>query len=675
MKKLTSILIAISILIIPIGTTGVFAKPATSYTWTFNSKGRWTKTQDAYLPENTFVNLDLKEPEELYIDKDDMLYIADTGNKRIVKFDTFSNEIVMIIENDVMKNPRGVFVTDDGEIYVADSKGEAVHKFDAGGNLIESFGRPSDVAYGETPFNPAKIAVDTKKNMYIIGEGVLNGIIHLSNSGQFLGYFATNKVTLNLLEELQKIFFTDEQKETLQSKVPLTMTNVFVDKENIVYSTTMGTEATEHIAKHNTAGQNVFTDPEGPIDLIDVYVDQNGIIYAATLRGTVGVFSPDGELVHIFGAFLGEEDISGLFRNLSAVAVDSSGRIWAVDSESSYVQSFVPTDYANLIYGALEALKLGQYSRAEELWLEVLSINQMLRLGHEGLGKVYLYTQRYEEAMHHLEIANNKFFYSQAYWEVRNIWLQDNLAIILILIIAFLILIAILKAIDRRKGLFNPLRKLNANIRKVRIIDDMLFMFSFLRHPVNSFYDLKIKARGSYLSATLWYVLFLGVFLHAQFGRDFLFTPVAVEDIDFGALILGFLAIFVLFVGANYLVTSIQDGEGSFGVIYKMTIYSMGPMILSIVLVTVMSYFLSYNEEFLIKLVEFIAPIWSLIILMVGLVEVQNYTVGQSVKSIIISLGFMLVVAIILLMVFIMAEQLYDFFEVIIREVIRNVSQ
>lgn len=675
MKKLTAILIIIAILVIPLGATGVFAKPATSYTWAFNSKGRWTKTQDAYLPENTFIDLELEEPEELYVDNEDMLYIADTGNKRIVKFDTDVNEVVMIIENDVLKNPRGVFVTDDGDIYVADAKAEAVHRFDSEGNLIESFGKPTDVAFGDTPFNPAKIAVDTKKNMFIIGEGVLNGIIQLSNSGQFLGYFATNKVTLNLFEELQRIFFTDEQQDTLQSKVPLTMTNVFVDDENIVYSTTMGTEASEHIAKHNTAGQNVITDPEGPIDLIDVYVDHNGIMYAATLRGTIGVFSPDGELVHIFGAFLGEEDISGLFRNLSAIAVDSDGRIWAVDSESSYIQSFVPTEYANLIYGALEALKLGKYSQAEELWLEVLSRNQMLRLGHEGLGKVYLYTQRYEEAMIHLEIANNKYFYSQAYWEVRNVWLQENLALILILIVAFFILMAILNRIDRKRNIYSPIRKFNKTIRKVRIIDDILFLFSFFKHPVNSFYDLKIKARGSYLGATIWYMLFLGVFLHAQFGRDFLFTPVAVEDVDFGALILGFLAIFILFVGTNFLVTSIQDGEASLGIIYKMTAYSMGPMILSIVLVTIMSYFMSYNEEFLIKLVEFAAPIWSLIILIVGLVEVQNYTTGQAIKSILISLGFMIVIVIILLMVFIMGEQLYDFFEAIIREVIRNVSQ
>jgi hypothetical protein len=277
--------------------------------------------------------------------------------------------------------------------------------------------------------------------------------------------------------------------------------------------------------------------------------------------------------------------------------------------------------------------------------------------------------------MIHLEIANNKFFYSQAYWEVRNIWLQENLAVIIILLVAFFILMAIVNRIDRKRGILNPIRRLNKSIRKVRIIDDMLLMFSFFRHPVNSFYDLKTKARGSYLSATLWYLLFLGVFLHSQFGRDFLFTPVAVEDIDFTALILGFLTIFVLFIGTNYLVTSIQDGEASLGTIYKMTIYSMGPMIFSIVLVTIMSYFLSYNEEFLIKLVEFAAPVWSLIILIVGLVEVQNYTTGQAIKSILISLGFMLVIAIVLLMVFIMGEQLYDFFEVIIREVIRNVSR
>ena len=674
MKRIRVITL-LSVLLMTIILTNISAaSPATSYTWTFNSKGKWTKTQDAYLPELTLLELELKEPEDLFIDRNNNLYIADTGNSRIVRYSIDNHQIIDVIENRVMKAPRGLFVTDDGNIYVADARAEAVHRFDQAGNLIESFLKPSETAFGKTPFNPARIAVDSKKNMFIIGEGVLNGIIHLSAGGQFLGYFATNKVTLDLVAELQNIFFTDEQLVNLGSRVPLTITNVFVDQENIVYSTTMGLQAEKVLAKHNTAGKNVFSEVRGASDLIDLYVDPRGIIYAASLTGIISIYSPDGEFIHSFGGFYGKEDISGLFTELGSLAVDRNGKIWAADSSTSYLQSFVPTDYANTIYRALHAFKLGNYQQTKELWYTVLARNQMLRLAHEGIGKVYLYTQQYKEAMHHLEIANSKFYYSQAYWEVRNIWLQENLAILITTLVILLIVMRLLRRLDKQYQLFDFYRNFGERVRKNQLLADLLFLFDFFKHPIDSFYDLKKGKRGSYLSATIWYLFFFIVYLHARFGRDFLYTPVPVEELDFTALMLGFVVICFLFVLTNYLLSSIQDGDGTLGDIYKLTIYAMGPMITGILVVTGLSYFLSYNEEFLIDLIEFVAPSWSLIILILGLQEVHVYSTGAAVKSIVLSIASMIVIAIVVLIVVMMGEQLADFLQVIVKEVLRNVT-
>lgn len=676
MKKIAGLMVLVIILgmFATIFSAISYASPATSYTWTINSRGKWTKTQDAYLPELTLLELDLNEPEDLFVDNNNDLYIADTGNKRIVRYSIDKNALDAVIEYDGFQSPRGIYVTDDGNLYVADSKAEAIFRFDHDGTFIEAFERPTDVAFGDTPYNPARIAVDSKKNMFIIGEGVLNGVIHISSGGQFLGYFASNKVTLDLVQELQNFFFTDEQMDNLASRVPLTMTNVYVDQDNIVYSTTMGSEATEMLAKHNTAGKNVFGETFSGDNFIDLYVDEDGIIYCASLDGFIAIYSPDGEFIHSFGGFYGEEDISGLFTDLGSVAVDNNGKIWAADSSTSYIQSFVPTEYADTIYDALNAFKTGRYGEAEDLWQTVLSKNQMLRLGHEGIGKVYLYTERYEEAMKHLEIADNKYFYSQAYWEVRNVWLQARLAAIITGFVIFLIVVQILKWVDRKTGLFDFYRNFKKNVRKNRLMDDLLFMFDFIKHPLDSFYDLKIDKKGSYLSATIWYLVFFGAYIHSSFGRDFLFTPIPIEDIDFMALIIGFNVILFLFVLTNYLVSSIQDGDGTLGQIYKLTIYSTGPMIFMIISVTIGSYFLSYNEEFLIKLVEFVGPAWSLILLVLGLQEIHHYTTREAIKSIIISLAFMVIIAIMILIVMIMGEQLFDFFEVLIREVIRNVT-
>ena len=63
----------------------VCASQATSYTYTLDENGYFVRTQDAYLPDKTITTLKLSAPQDLFIDKNNMLYIADTGNKRIVK--------------------------------------------------------------------------------------------------------------------------------------------------------------------------------------------------------------------------------------------------------------------------------------------------------------------------------------------------------------------------------------------------------------------------------------------------------------------------------------------------------------------------------------------------------------------------------------------------------------
>jgi hypothetical protein len=103
----------------------------------------------------------------------------------------------------------------NGDIYVADPQAAMVFRFSSDGQLIESFGRPTSASFGDTTYKPMKVAVDNRRNMYILSEGVYNGIIQLSNAGEFLGYFTSNKVRLSFTQMLQDIFYTDEQKALL----------------------------------------------------------------------------------------------------------------------------------------------------------------------------------------------------------------------------------------------------------------------------------------------------------------------------------------------------------------------------------------------------------------------------------------------------------------------------
>jgi membrane protein DedA with SNARE-associated domain len=77
---------------------------------------------------------------------------------------------------------------------------------------------------------------------------------------------------------------------------------------------------------------------------------------------------------------------------------------------------------------------------------------------------------------------------------------------------------------------------------------------------------------------------------------------------------------------------------------------------------------------FLLETLQQGAILWTGVNLYLGVQETHNYTVRESVKSILLTIVFILIIAVILLIVIIMTEQVYMFFEAIIKEVIRNVT-
>ncbi|MGL4337108.1 MAG: YIP1 family protein, partial [Turicibacter sp.] len=408
-------------------------------------------------------------------------------------------------------------------------------------------------------------------------------------------------------------------------------------------------------------------------DIVDIYVDELGIIYAASLSGSISVYTSEGDFIYVFGTSNKEADISGLNASLVSVATDSLGRVWTLDGDKAFIQSFDPTNYAKNTYEALSAYELGLYEEAVSIWNDVLGQNQMSVLAHSGIAKNYFSQQRYELAMEHSKIAGNRFYYSQAFWEVRNVQIQSYIAPALIILLVLFIGYSILKLVQRKYHIFDGVKEELRKIKAIKLIDDLLFMFKFFGKPLDSFYDLKRLRRGSNLGALIIFISTFVAYMWNLIGKGFIFQRVAVEDIDFNSVIIGFFSITLLFVICNYLVTSITDGEGNFSQIFRMLAYSFGPLLISLILGTILSHIVTFDEGFIINFIGSIGYLWTAVNILLGVQETHNYDTRVAIKSIAISIGFMLIIAVVLIVVILMSQQVYQFFEAIVKEVIRNV--
>ncbi|MFD2170479.1 S-layer homology domain-containing protein [Tumebacillus lipolyticus] len=124
---------------------------------------------------------EFSSPQGLAIDKHDNLYVADSSNHRIQKFDPQANEWSEIGDGEgtalgQFKDPKGVAVDGVGNVYVADSRNDRIQKLDvsAGGAGVWSEWKRNSGGAGSAlgEFNrPARVSVDSSGNVYVADTG------------------------------------------------------------------------------------------------------------------------------------------------------------------------------------------------------------------------------------------------------------------------------------------------------------------------------------------------------------------------------------------------------------------------------------------------------------------------------------------------------------------------
>lgn len=667
------LLLLAALLLVLLFPSGALANKATSYTYTLNEKWRQVRTQDAYLPDKTITSLGLSKPSDLFINDAGILFIADSGNKRVLLYNTLTGMLERELTYQGFSAPSGIFVTPDGGIYVADPGARKVFHFNADLSLVREYEKPGTPVFADTRFEPMKVAVDAAGNLYIVGEGIYSGVIQLGQGGEFLGYFAVNQTRLTFSQALQRLLFSREQLENLVDSVPTTFSNVFVDHLGITYTTTMSTSVNP-VKKHRTDGGNMFVDNVFSTDaLSDVWVDHRGIIYVSDQQGYMLIYSPAGELIFYFGSFVVNLDVAGLYSALPALAVDRNGYIWTLDGEKGYVQSFAPTDYANTVYDAMGLYEKGRYQQSLLQWNEVLRLNQMSVLAHNGIAKAYFHNEEYGRALYHFRISGNRPFYSEAFWEVRNTFLQQWLPPAVIALFILAVLSFLLKRHWKKRGKSSLHHRFWTFLLRLPVIRDVLLALVTPRHPIDAFYEVRNKRQGSVLGATILYFVYFVIFMLYQTSKGFIYQYVQVEDMDITALVVGYFLLIGLFVLCNYLVTSINDGDGDLKQCYMIPAYSFAPVMGAFLLILGLSYTLTYSESFILTIILLTGVIWTLITLFLALQNVHDYSVRETIRCIVLTLVFMIIALIIALIVLIMGEQLLEFLRTVFEEVLRNI--
>jgi DNA-binding beta-propeller fold protein YncE len=398
-----------------------------------------------YKPSGTF-----KNPADLFIDGAGNLWIADTGNNRIVEFDeqgTFLRELGTAEGEGQLNGPEGVFISDQGDIWVADRGNGRIVQFAPDGTFVRALGKPSSrILEQDQVYQPTKLVLDRRGYIYVLnGGGDYRGIFLLDSEGEFRGFFGANRLAFDLSRLLIRVFTTEEQKKQISKVLPTHHANLFLDARGFVY-TVSPLAAQDQIKKLNAIGLDVYQPGDkvfgelGRRDteivrpqFVDVTVDEQGIVSALDFNsGRIYQYDQSANLLAIFG---GRGSQRGKFELPQSLAVGRDGEMFVLDANRNNVQAFRPTEFATLVHSASRLYFEGKYEAAATAWQEVLRQDAFMELAHTGLGKAAFRRGDYLGAMQEYLIARNKDGYSEAFGEWRHDFLRANFAWVLPLVV------------------------------------------------------------------------------------------------------------------------------------------------------------------------------------------------------------------------------------------------
>lgn len=661
MKKckvwLTLLLAVCMVALLPVTAS---AESAATYTYTPDVNGGWVRTQDAYqVTEVILQEITLTQPQDMLV-SDGILYIADTGSGKVILYDLETKEVTEWGVG-ALTSPAGLFLTEDKQLYVADNAAGEVVLFNENGEVTRRYGRPTTVTFGsDATYRPSKVVANAGGTIYVVSEGSFDGMIQLDSEGEFLGYFGYNNNPLTMWDYIADYFFTDEMKAQLTNRVPYSFKNTAIDEKGMIYTVTQSAEGNA-LKKHDVAGHNLF--PNKMVDekdFVDVCIGPGKRVYTVTGTGLLFEYDANGEVLFTFGGRAIAEERNGVFTTVSAITCDEDGRLYVLDAERGLVHILKATDFARNYHDAVDLYNRGDYEGSALLWRHIKAVGGTSYYAENYLGQCLFEQGDYKGAAVHYKLAGNTEGYSDAYWQIRN---DDIAALLPYIMTAIAIFLIAHFLIDR---FYEPAGK----TRKVSIWkEDTKMLFKVLRHPIDTFYDIRRENKGHMITAFALYVVEYFLFLAYFLGSGFVLIGNSAQDASVLFLSCIFWAPVLLFVISNFLVCEVGEGKARFRDVFISTAYILAPFVVLMPFVILISHMITGNELALLTLGIIAILGWVVVNLLIATKEIHMFELGEAIGHLLITAFLMAVIVLAVSMIFMLCQEMVDVIISVAKEV------
>lgn len=271
-------------------------------------------------------------PVGIALDPSGNIYVADTGNHRIQKFDSNGNFIRKWGSESTgdgqFSHPEGVAIDSSRNVYVADTSNHRVQKFDSNGNFITKWGSEG-IGDGQFKF-PVGVAVGGSGNVYV-SDTENKRTQKFDSNGTFIAQwgFPGNPQCYN---------GGNPQGIAVDS-----LGDVYVIVYRNIITFILPPPPVPVILKFDSNGNFIMEWPLWTLGGQGVAVDSSGNVYVTVgddSDSSILKFGPEGNFFTKWGS-LGQGQAQ--LDHPGGVAVDSAGNVYVADTDNHRIQKFSPT--------------------------------------------------------------------------------------------------------------------------------------------------------------------------------------------------------------------------------------------------------------------------------------------------------------------------------------------
>lgn len=196
------------------------------------------------------------------------------------------------------------------------------------------------------------------------------------------------------------------------------------------------------------------------------------------------------------------------------------------------------------------------------------------------------------------------------------------------------------------------------------------YMLYTISHPMDGYYWIRHAERGSVPLAILMVIIFSCCFTANRLLASFVVNDIDPRSVDSFYELSGILAFYLLLCVSNWSVTCLMNGEGRMKDIAIAVGYATVPMSVVLAAGTIISQVIADDEQAFYVLLLGVGIAYGIIMMLIGIMQVHNYTLGKTLLTLFITFLALLIIIFLILLMTNLIGMVYNFFRSIYTEII-----